>query len=151
MTFNQRRYLTLVPLAATFICAINFYFELRLFGNWDKAAFSISLAILVIYIIRFAPSIDALERFRKHRDAPPIIADILKRRGSPLYEQVAETDDIRRLPESIRRQIGDLLTVEMAEQGFDASCNPTSYGLELEELIDLCAWEAHSKGARNSK
>lgn len=36
-----------------------------------------------------------------------------------------------------RQEIIDLVAAELCQKGFDKQCEPTRYGLELEQLIDI--------------
>jgi hypothetical protein len=72
------------------------------------------------------------------------IEEILRLRRSPLAQQVASVESVRELPANIREQVAEELSDEFCAKGLDPSSEPNAYGLEMENLINVCApWRDH--------
>ncbi len=67
------------------------------------------------------------------------IGTILKDRKSPLIQEVELVVDVAQLPLYIREAIIDELGDEFAEKGLGSDSEPNKYGLEIEELTDICS------------
>ena len=63
---------------------------------------------------------------------------ILRRRGSPIADDVAKTFDVSKLPRDIREKIVHELVTEFTEYGLMDNSEPNKYGLEVEDLISAC-------------
>jgi hypothetical protein len=75
----------------------------------------------------------------KEAQAKRRIEEVLRLRQSALAQQVAGAESVRELPVNIREQIAEELSDELCAKGLEPDSEPNAYGLEMEDLINVCA------------
>jgi hypothetical protein len=71
LSFNGKRILVAIALCTALICLANYYLDLGLFGRLDKKILVMSVGLLIIVALFFAPSIKDMEDYRDKKRISP--------------------------------------------------------------------------------
>jgi hypothetical protein len=77
----------------------------------------------------------------KNRDIEAKIIQFIKSKSLLGESQLKDLNSIKQLSRKIRDTIIEELSNELAEKGFNNLDEPNNYGLELEDMIDLCNFD----------
>lgn len=65
LSFNAKRIVVAIPLSIVLFCAVNYFFDLGVFGPFGKKVLVASTAVLVVALLCFGPTV---QEIYEHRD-----------------------------------------------------------------------------------
>jgi hypothetical protein len=69
LSFNARRAIVGLAVVLTLLCLINYYFDLGLFGSFDKQALMVSTLVLGYCVLGIGPTVEEIRNYRDRKRA----------------------------------------------------------------------------------